>query len=94
MKKEKNNGMRIYTVAVTVVALGLLVFCVSLLMVNGSLKKDVLVLKSQVRKFRAESVAIPFDDADWDPGRFYGFGWQNNARQGRNARIEKTGAGE
>jgi hypothetical protein len=92
--KEKNNGMRIYTVVVTVVVLGLLVFCVSLLTVNGSLTKEVLILKSQMRKFRAESVAIPLDDADWDPGRFYGFGWQNNAGQGRNSGIEKTGAGE
>ena len=77
--KQKNDGMRIYAGAVTVVALGLLVFCVSLLLINGSLKKDVLVLKSQVRKFRAESVAIPFNDADWAPGRLYGYGWQNNA---------------
>lgn len=57
--KEKNNGMRIYAVAVTVVALGLLVVCLSLLAVNGSLEKEVLILKSQVRRLRAGPIAIP-----------------------------------
>lgn len=75
--KEKNNGMRIYAVAVTVVALGLLILCVALLAVKGDLEKQVLVLKSQVRKFRAESVVIPDDDREWDPDKLYVFGLKN-----------------
>lgn len=72
--KEKNNGLRICVVAATVVALGLLALCIALQAANDDLEKQVLVLKSQVRKFRAGSIAIPIDDREWDPEKLYVYG--------------------
>lgn len=59
MSKEKNNGMHIYAVAITVVAMGLLVLCVALTVINGDLEKRVLVLRSQVKRLRAGPIALP-----------------------------------
>lgn len=59
------NKVKIYIVAVTIFAIGLSIACISLLCIKGSLEREVLIYKTQIKMLQEMLPNVKSDHIKW-----------------------------